>query len=140
MTRFIGTLVLPVLNTLPTSASTGQQVLYQGVPWSFDGTTWTRVGFETFGIVTGTVTLDVGALPQPEFLTTISDSRATVGARIDGWLSTTTPTGKDDDEVEMDVIDVWCRIPAAGRITFRLTGMTGFIADKFTIDYMIVKG
>jgi hypothetical protein len=35
---------------------------------------------------------------------------------------------------------VWCRITAAGQITFRLTGMTGFIADKFTIDYMIVKG
>jgi hypothetical protein len=140
MPRSIGTLTLPVLTALPTSAVAGQQVLYQGVPWSFDGTKWTQVGLEAFSVLTGTTTIDVGALPTPEFITTFVDARATSGARVDGWLSSTVPAGKDADEVEMDVIDVWCRISAAGQITIRLTGMTGFIADKFTIDYMIVKG
>jgi hypothetical protein len=140
MPRSIGTLTLPVLTALPSSAVAGQQVLYQGVPWSYDGARWSQVGLEAFSILTGTTTIDVGVLPTPEFQTTFTDVRATLGSRIDGWISTTTPAGKDDDEVEMDVINVWCRIPANGQILIRLTGQSGRIHDKFTIDYMIVKG
>lgn len=139
MPRSIATLTLPVVTALPASAVAGQQVLYAGLPWSFDGAAWSQVGETGFAIDAGTATVDVGAVPVPEFRTVISDPRATLGSKVVGWISATAP-GKDADEPEMDVIDVWCQVITGGQINVRLTGQTGFIADAFNVDYVIVKG
>lgn len=132
-----GTFVLPQPLTLP-GGRRGQLAFVDGALQVHDGTAWAKLAGG--GALLGRATVDVGTQPMPEFTAVVTDPNVTVGAHVHGWVSDTAAAGKDADEASMDVIDVWCSVPADGQLAVRLTGMTGFIADRFIVDYLIAKG
>lgn len=136
MSRFLAPIVYPTVTALPVGIA-GMHVMYQGAPWYFDGLTWYRLARPT-QTLSGRAQVNVGSTPQPEVSVTVLDANVTDTSLVSAWISAAQPTGKDADEVEMDVIQVWAK-PGAGQVTFRLTGQTGYIADNFFIDYTIVK-
>ncbi len=82
------------------------------------------------------VEIDFGALPVSEALFTITDASVTPTSYLTGDIAYVAPTGKDLDEIEMDVIDLVFG-PGSGNFTLYARGRDGYVADKFRINYVI---
>jgi len=83
------------------------------------------------------VEIDCGATPVYETTATVSDSDVTASSIIIGNISYKAPTGKDLDEIEMDLISVRCN-PNTGSFNVLVRGEEGYIADKFIISYTVL--
>lgn len=137
MPRFVGAPALPTVSTLPVGAA-GQQVMYGGFPYFHDGTKWNYGGPPSVKWGTAKVGFTVGPVPVPEFTYNVYLGDITATSIVMGTLSQTA-SGKDPDELEMDVVDIWCKGYNTGYVDIRLTGQTGFIADFFTVDLIYTK-
>lgn len=137
----VGRFTLPTAAELPAPAASrlAQQVVVGGVPYTFDGTSWQRLGGSSVAFLAGALDVNVGPVPQPECTVTVALTGATTSSRVFATLAPTAP-GKDADEVGMDVVDVWAYVPADGQLAVRLTGLTGPIADAFTVNYLLARG
>lgn len=137
----VGRFTLPTPAALPSTSESrvGQVAVVGGVPFVFDGTAWQRLGGSSVTFLTGSLDVNVGTIPTPEYVTTAAVVGATVGSRVFLTLAPTAP-GKDADDVGMDVIDAWGFVPTDGQLAVRLTGLTGPIADAFTVSYLIARG
>lgn len=131
----VGTFVLPRPTVLPAQAVRGQIAYVDGAVWSFDGTVWGKGG----GAVVRRVVVDVGVRGRREH-TVVIDADVAVGDRVNAWLDYQPTPAKVADEFDLDAVHVWCAVRAAGRLTIRLTGLTGLIAGQFGIDYSVAKG
>lgn len=80
--------------------------------------------------------IDFGATPVSEMLFTITDADVSATSQLLGWIAYEAPTGKDLDEMEMDVIDVKLG-PGTGEFTAYVKGLEGYLADKFKLNYLI---
>jgi hypothetical protein len=82
------------------------------------------------------VEVDFGTTPVETASFTITDNDVQSNSIITALLSYDAPTGKDQDENEMDDIDFICS--AAGG-SFTLFGLSrlGYVADKFKVNYTI---
>lgn len=128
--RFAFPAVLPVVTALPAPVKDGL-VSYAGAPWfCSDGATWRRLS-----PAVQTVVVDAGPVPTPEVTVTTAVTGLAAGTPVMAWLAPTAP-GKDADELPMDVVDVWAWVPTAGQLSIRLTGLSGHLADRFTVAYL----
>lgn len=80
--------------------------------------------------------IDFGTTPVSELSFTIADEDVTVYSRLSGQVSYEAPTGKDQDELEMDHLELMFA-PADKSFTLYARGLTGYVADKFKINYVI---
>lgn len=80
--------------------------------------------------------VDFGTTPVYDTSFTVTDAEVTTSSNIIGWIAYVAPTGKDLDEVEMDLIDLKFG-PGSGQFTVFAKPMEGYVADKFKINYII---
>lgn len=80
--------------------------------------------------------VDFGTTPLAEAEFTVSDADVSASSQIIGGIAYEAPTGKDLDELEMDAIDVKFQ-PGSGEFIVRLTGLNGYLADKFKVNYLV---
>lgn len=80
--------------------------------------------------------IDFGSLPVAEASFTVVDASVTPTSRIVGHVSYEAPTGKDLDEIEMDVLDLSFG-PGNGQLTLYAKGTQGYVADKFKVNYVV---
>lgn len=97
-----------------------------------------------FATVTASVTggqteIDFGTTPVSESSFTITDASVTATSKIICTVSYEAPTGKDQDELEMD--DLQLRVaPASGQFTlYAKTADGSYVADKFKINYLVTS-
>ena len=91
---------------------------------------------EPQGVVIKQTEIDFGTTPVAEASFTISDSAVTTASRLVGSVSYDAPTGKDQDEIEMDQIELNFT-PGDKQFTLYARGLTGYVADKFKVNYLI---
>lgn len=82
------------------------------------------------------VEIDFGPIPVAEGSFTVADADVLATSLITGQIAYTAPTGKDLDEIEMDVIDLVFGA-SVGQITIYAHGRDGYVADKFKVNYNI---
>lgn len=82
------------------------------------------------------VEIDFGSLPVSEGLFTITDADVSPTSQITGNIAYEAPTGKDLDEITMDVIDLKFG-PGNGQFTIYAVGRDGYLHDKFKVNYTI---
>jgi hypothetical protein len=82
------------------------------------------------------VELDLGTTPVAEATVNTVDAAVTTATKIIFALSGIAPTGKDEDELEMDDLMIVPH-PRAGSIDWFVRGNDGYIADKFKLEYAI---
>ena len=82
------------------------------------------------------VTVDVGAVPSPEFLTTVVEASATTTSHVQAFVSRVGP-GRDVDENEMDSPAASGWVETAGQVRLRLRGTEGFIHGTYVVGYAI---
>jgi hypothetical protein len=80
--------------------------------------------------------IDFGSTPVSEASFAVADEDVTVYSRISAFVSYDTPTGKDQDELEMDHLEVICT-GGDKQVTMYVRGLTGYVADKFKINYLV---
>ena len=80
--------------------------------------------------------IDFGTTPVVEKNFTIVDTDISVSSQLIGLVAYEAPTGKDLDELEMDVLDLKLG-SGNGQFTLRVKGMEGYVAGKFKINYLI---
>lgn len=81
--------------------------------------------------------IDFGATPIRELSFTITDADIISTSRIIAILSYEAPTGKDQDELEMDDLSIKCS-PGTGDFTMYVRALDdALVHDKFKINYMI---
>jgi len=80
--------------------------------------------------------IDFGATPVDNATFIIVDAAVTTGSRITAKVAYEAPTGKDLDEVEMDMLELLCG-PGSGQFTLFARGMEGYVHDKFKINYAV---
>lgn len=90
------------------------------------------------GIVSKQAEIDCGPIPVSTVTVTVNDPAIKTSSKLIARVSTDTPTGKDDDELEMDTFDVQAKAQN-GSVKLTLKGLEGYIADKFKIDYFIAS-
>lgn len=81
--------------------------------------------------------IDFGSTPTTEAEFTIGDESVLVTSRLTGTVSYEAPTGKDQDELTMDALDLKF---APGDKFFTLYAKadgSNYVADKFKINYQI---
>ncbi len=121
---------MPVLAIGELYFATDTQQLYVGA----------SSGNELIGPSTGSAVkqteIDFGPLPTSEANFIILDSNVTPTSHIVGTVAYEAPTGKDLDEVEMDGLDLKFG-PGSGTFTLYATGLEGYIADTFKINYVV---
>jgi len=93
------------------------------------------VGPSSGGIVKQ-VEIDFGSLPVSEAKFVITDASVTPSSHITGSVAYEAPTGKDLDELEMDLLDLKFG-PGSGQFTLYAVGENGYVADKFKINYVV---
>lgn len=82
------------------------------------------------------VEIDFGAIPVSEASFTIVDAGVTSSSVVVGSVAQLAPAGKDLDELEMDTLGL--RFGAGnGQFTIFANGLSGYVADKFIINYNI---
>lgn len=79
--------------------------------------------------------LDIGALPKPATMFTVTDASVTTSSKIVGTI-VADPATRDVDENEMDNIDC-CVWPLNGSFGIMLTGRDGYIHDKYSYTYTV---
>lgn len=80
--------------------------------------------------------VDFGTTPVSAGSFVISDEDVSVDSRIVGGIAYEAPTGKDLDEVDIDMIKVVFG-PGDKQLTIYAKGLEGYLADKFKINYLI---
>jgi hypothetical protein len=80
--------------------------------------------------------IDFGQVPVAEAEFTVIDASVNPSSNIIGSVAYVAPTNKDLDELEMDAIDLKFA-PGDGFLKIRATGMNGFVANKFKINYAV---
>lgn len=80
--------------------------------------------------------IDFGTTPLADMEFIVGDADVTPSSRLVGHVSYEAPTGKDLDEVLIDVLDL-IFAPGDKQFTVRARGMEGYVADKFKINYFI---
>jgi|SRR6187399_559904 len=80
--------------------------------------------------------IDFGTTPVQEGTFTVADELVTVYSRLSGNIAYEAPTSKDLDEIDMDRIDL---VFAPGDKSFTIFAhcLTGYVADKFKVNYLI---
>ena len=99
-----------------------------------DNATWGAPGAGSVNIKQTEV--DFGVLPVSEASFVVTDTDVSAGSQIIGSVAYEAPTGKELDELEMDVIDLKFA-PGAGQLTIYAKGLEGYVADKFRINYLV---
>lgn len=80
--------------------------------------------------------VDFGSTPLSEQNFTITDAAVSGTSKIIAWMSGLTPTGKDQDELEMD--SFWVEAsPGTGNFNLYIRGLEGYLADKFIVLYLV---
>ncbi len=92
--------------------------------------------FEVTNISSTQIEVDMGALPIVSKTFTVIDLNCTPSSVIVGNVSGDTPTGKMDDEVEMDSYALLFKA-GSGQFDVTLRGLEGYLHDKFKINYVI---
>lgn len=99
-----------------------------------DGT-WASPGASSTDIKQTEV--DFGITPLPEASFVITDAAISTSNQIIAQVSYDTPTGKDQDEIEMDRYDLNCTA-GTGQFTLYMKSVDGsYLHDKFKINYLI---
>ena len=80
--------------------------------------------------------IDFGATPVAEASFTITDAGVTSASIITGSVAYLAPTGKDLDEIDMDELSLSFGA-GSGSFTIFARGLSGYIADKFIINYHV---
>lgn len=80
--------------------------------------------------------IDFGSVPVSEASFIIIDADVIASSQLIGNIAYEAPTGKELDEVEMDAIDLKFA-PGVGQFTLYATGIDGYLADKFKVNYLI---
>lgn len=80
--------------------------------------------------------IDFGTTPVAEAEFTVGDEDVTVFSRISGRVSYEAPTGKDQDEMTMDDLDLKFA-PGDKSFTIYARGRDGYVADTFKVNYLI---
>lgn len=80
--------------------------------------------------------IDFGTTPVSEASFLVTDADVTAGSQLTGSVAYEAPTGKDLDELEMDALDLKFA-PGSGNFTVYVTGLNGYVADKFKLNYLI---
>ena|SRR3990167_10978546 len=83
--------------------------------------------------------IDFGSTPVSEAAFTITDPAVDTSCHLVGTVAYVAPTDKDLDELEMDSFDLKFA-PGDGQFTLRVTCLTGYVADKFKVNYSIGGG
>lgn len=78
--------------------------------------------------------IDVGTTPVAEGNIAVTDAGVTASSKIIGGIAYKAPTGKDLDELEMDALGLKFE-PGSGTFNVKISGLEGYIADKFVIWY-----
>ena len=80
------------------------------------------------------VEIDVGDICVTEATVNVIDGLVQTTSKILGGVAYKTPTGKDLDELDMDVLDILFK-PLAGSIDVKIRSMTGSVAGRFVLWY-----
>ncbi len=81
--------------------------------------------------------VDFGSTPVGEIAAfTITDASVTGASIIMVCLSGAAPTGKDQDELEMDSFHMWA-LPGSGEFSLYMRPLEGYVADKFKVNYIV---
>jgi hypothetical protein len=80
--------------------------------------------------------VDFGTTPLAAQEFTVTDADVSGTSQIIGTVAYEAPTNKDLDEMEMDAIDLKFQ-PGTGQFIVRLTGLEGYLHDKFKINYLV---
>jgi hypothetical protein len=108
-------------------------------PAGFDG----EDGFDGFPVspprwvAISQTEVDFGTTPVASMKFSISDGNVTASSTVVASLSYDAPTGKDQDELEMDAIHVVAGNESAGAFDLWVMGEEGCLADKFKINYVV---
>lgn len=81
--------------------------------------------------------IDFGAIPIYEAEFTIANANVLLSHRITGGIAYEAPTGKDLDEVTMDVIDLKFGQVVGGSFKIYARGTEGYLHDKFKVNYFL---
>jgi hypothetical protein len=81
-----------------------------------------------------TTEIDFGATPVESADFTITDADVTAASLITAQVAYVAPTGKELDELTMDVFDLRCS-QGIGSFTLHARSLEGYVADKFKIVY-----
>ena len=88
--------------------------------------------------LSGTSEIDFGETPINEKEFTIVDANIVATSKITASLAYEAPTGKDLDEIEMDILSIICGQSAMGSFKMFVKSIDGsYLADKFKINYLI---
>tara|TARA_R110000851_G_scaffold291462_1_gene445802 strand:+ start:550 stop:963 length:414 start_codon:yes stop_codon:yes gene_type:complete len=88
----------------------------------------------------GVTEVDFGELPLYEKEFTVKDTSVISTSNITASLAYEAPTGKDLDEVGMDMLSISCGQASAGTFRMFIKSIDGsYLADKFKINYSITK-
>lgn len=81
--------------------------------------------------------VDFGSTPVGETTAfTITDATVSGTSKIMLSLSGAAPTGKDQDELEMDAFHMWA-LPGSGSFSLYMRPLEGFVHDKFKVNYIV---
>lgn len=80
--------------------------------------------------------IDFGTAPVADAEFTIGDESVNVGSRLTGSVAYVAPTDKDLDEITMDHLELNFA-PGDKQFTLYARGLTGYVSDKFKINYLI---
>ena len=81
------------------------------------------------------VEIDFGSYPVESGEFMVVDPQVLSSSHITGNIAYEAPTGKDLDELEMDVIDLKFS-PGNGVLLIKASGLEGYLAGKFKINYI----
>jgi hypothetical protein len=110
------------------------QEITLGTNLSMSGTTLNASGGSGTFSVTETE-IDFGTTPVPEASFTITDAGISTSSLIIAMMSYEAPTGKEQDELEMDSL-ILRAVAGTGEFTLYVTSADGsYLADKFKINY-----
>lgn len=80
--------------------------------------------------------IDFGTTPVSEASFIITDADVSAGSQLIGNVAYEAPTEKDLDELDMDRLDLKFA-PGSGQFTLYVSGLDGYLHDKFKINYLI---
>lgn len=121
-----------VLNTiLPSQAgSSGKSLTSDGI-----NSSWVAGGAAS--TVVHQIEIDFGSIPIDGTGFLISDASISSNSKLHGYISYESPTNKDLDELEMDILDIKIGPSGNGFALMYIQGCDGYIHDKFKINYTI---
>lgn len=100
------------------------------------GTTFVR---SAVGITTKQTEIDFGSTGVTEKSFTVTDVDVSPDSHITGNIAYEAPTGLEQDDVEMDVINL-IFAPGSGSFTIYAVSLTGLIAGNLKVNYTIGGG